>query len=202
MFTLRVNFLAAPLPRIPGNMVLFLFFGFAVSSTMATPFLDHVVRDRESIQSQFVKLSSRFAVNQAFIVRSCSRQFLDSNREDIENIALLVLLLSFSVHVQGRLHISASRSVRLSRVRLAKIWLNPRKSVHSKKIGSKHLPTSSHASQHRMSVPRCLFQKARHAVEAVNNLAPRLSGISSESSRTVRFPASSRIIFEVSECAK
>ena len=51
MLTLRVNSFAASLPRIPGCMVLFLFFSFAVTSTMATPFLDHVVRDRESIQS-------------------------------------------------------------------------------------------------------------------------------------------------------
>ena len=51
MFILRVNFLAASLPRNPGNMVLFLFFGFAVSSAMTAPFLDHVVRDRESSQS-------------------------------------------------------------------------------------------------------------------------------------------------------
>ena len=51
MFTLRVDFLAAPLPRIPGYMVLFLFFGFAVSSTMAASFLYHVVRDKECIQS-------------------------------------------------------------------------------------------------------------------------------------------------------
>ena len=39
--TLRVNFLAASLPRIPGFLILFLFFSFAVSNTMATPFLDH-----------------------------------------------------------------------------------------------------------------------------------------------------------------
>ena len=64
MFTLRVNFLEASLPSIPGNMVLFLFFGFAMSSTMTAPFLDHVVRDRECIQSQLVKLSSGFAFNQ------------------------------------------------------------------------------------------------------------------------------------------
>ena len=51
MFTLRVNSFVASLPRIPGNAVLFLFFSFTVSSTMATEFLDHVVRDRESIQS-------------------------------------------------------------------------------------------------------------------------------------------------------
>ena len=51
MFTLRVNSFAASLPRIPGYMVLFVIFSFTVSSTMATPFLDHVVRDRESIQS-------------------------------------------------------------------------------------------------------------------------------------------------------
>ena len=50
-FILRVNSFAASLPRVEGYVVLFLFFSFAVSSTMATPFLDHVVRDRESIQS-------------------------------------------------------------------------------------------------------------------------------------------------------
>ena len=64
MSTLRVNFLAASLPRIPGDMVLFLFFSFTVSSTMTAQFFDHVVRDRESIQSKFVKLSSGFAFNQ------------------------------------------------------------------------------------------------------------------------------------------
>ena len=32
MFTMRVNFLAASLPRIPGCMVLYLLFGFAMSS--------------------------------------------------------------------------------------------------------------------------------------------------------------------------
>ena len=51
MFTLRVDFLTASLPRIPSSMVLFLFFGFAMSSTMTAPFLDHVVRERECIQS-------------------------------------------------------------------------------------------------------------------------------------------------------
>ena len=64
MFTLRVNSFAASLPRIPGYMVLFLFFSFAVSSTMATPFLDHVVREREWVQSLIIKLSSGFAFNQ------------------------------------------------------------------------------------------------------------------------------------------
>ena len=62
MSTLRVNFLAASPPRIPGCVVLFLFFGFAVSSTMTAPFLDHTVRDRECIQSKFSKLSFGFAV--------------------------------------------------------------------------------------------------------------------------------------------
>ena len=51
MFTLRVNSFAVSHPRIPGCVVLYLFFGFAMWTTMATPFLDHVVRDRESIQS-------------------------------------------------------------------------------------------------------------------------------------------------------
>ena len=64
MSTLRVNFLAASLARIPGYMVLFLFFGFAMSSTMTAPFLYHVVRNRECIQSELFKLSSGFAVNE------------------------------------------------------------------------------------------------------------------------------------------
>ena len=68
MFTLRVTSFAVSLPRIPGDMVLFLFFSFAVSSTMATPFLDHVLCERK-----------------------CNTQFLDSKKEDIENIVLLVL---------------------------------------------------------------------------------------------------------------
>ena len=38
MSTLRVNILAASLPRIPGYMVLLLFFGFAMSSTVTAPF--------------------------------------------------------------------------------------------------------------------------------------------------------------------
>ena len=51
MFTVRVNSFAASLPRIPCYMVLFLFFSFTVSSTKATPFLDHVVRDFERASS-------------------------------------------------------------------------------------------------------------------------------------------------------
>ena len=50
MFLLSVNSFAASLPRVEACLVLFLFFNFAVS-TMATPVLNHVVRDRESIQS-------------------------------------------------------------------------------------------------------------------------------------------------------
>ena len=51
IFILGIDILAACLPRIPGYMVLFLYFGLAVSSTIGRPFLCHVVRDRESIQS-------------------------------------------------------------------------------------------------------------------------------------------------------
>ena len=83
--------------------------------------------------------------------------------------------LSFSDCVQGKFLISACRSARLSRVRSAIIWLNPWKSMHSKEIGSKHFPTDSHPSQHRMSVPRCLFLQARHALEAVNSFVPMLA---------------------------
>ena len=39
IWTSRINFLAASLPRIPGLMVLCLFFGFAMSNTMIGPFL-------------------------------------------------------------------------------------------------------------------------------------------------------------------
>ena len=85
--------------------------------------------------------------------------------------------LSFSVCVQGRLHISSSRSAILTRVRLAIVWLSSWKSMHSKDVGSKHFPTGSHASQHR-------------------SLAPRLSGVLRESSRTVCLCAFSRIIFK------
>ena len=62
--------------------------------------------------------------------------------------------VSFSVCVQGRFVISASRSARVSRVRLAIICLSLWKSIHSKEDVSKQSSTSFHASQHRMSVPR------------------------------------------------
>ena len=68
MFTLRVNSSCRHLfHAFHGFLVLFLFFGFAMSSTMTwgRPLLDYVVRDRVCIKSQFVKLSSGFAVNQA-----------------------------------------------------------------------------------------------------------------------------------------
>ena len=69
-------------------MVLSLYFGLAVSSTMGSAFLDHVVLDRDCIQPKFIKLSSGFAVTS--IVRKCSTQFLESNKEDIGNFVLLV----------------------------------------------------------------------------------------------------------------
>ena len=88
MSRLRVNFLAASLPRVPGYMVLFLFFGFAMSSTMTASFLYHVVRDRECIQ--FLVYQTFFWIRcKPRIVRKCNTQFLDSNEEDSENIVLL-----------------------------------------------------------------------------------------------------------------
>ena len=51
MFFLSVNSFAASRPRVEGYIVLFLYFGFAMSSTMVTGLLDHVMRDRESLQS-------------------------------------------------------------------------------------------------------------------------------------------------------
>ena len=93
MFFLSVNSFAASLPRVEGYIVLFLFFSFAVSSTMGTPLLDHEVRDRESIQSQFTRS-----------VRTCSRSLLDSNREDIVNIALLVLFRTTRITLHCPFH--------------------------------------------------------------------------------------------------
>ena len=43
MFTMGVDFLTASLPRIPSHVVLSLYFFLAVSSTMGSAFLDHVV---------------------------------------------------------------------------------------------------------------------------------------------------------------
>ena len=51
MFFLAVNSFAASLPRVVSDVALFLCFSFAVPSTMTAPFLYHVVRDRECIQS-------------------------------------------------------------------------------------------------------------------------------------------------------
>ena len=89
MFTLRVDVLTASLPRIPSQVVLSLFFGFAMSSTMSRSFLYHVVRGRDCIESKLCKtfLSIRC---KSSIVRKCSTQFLDSNKVDIGNIVLLV----------------------------------------------------------------------------------------------------------------
>ena len=65
--------------------------------------------------------------------------------------------------------------------------------MHLKEFRLKHFSTGSHASQHRVNVPRCLFLYARNAVEAVNSLAPRLSRVFRESSRTVCLLALSRV---------
>ena len=83
MFTLRFDFLAASLPRIPSHIVLCLFFSLAMSSTMIRSFLYHVVRDRECIQSSFVMF---FWIRcQSSIVRKCNKQFLDSQKEQWEH---------------------------------------------------------------------------------------------------------------------
>ena len=47
MFFMADNSFATSLPRVEIDKILFLCFSFAVSSTMATPFLDHIVWDRE-----------------------------------------------------------------------------------------------------------------------------------------------------------
>ena len=57
---------------------------------MATPFLDYVVRDRESIQSQLIKLSSGFAFNQELSASTVDNSLIPIG-EDIKNIALSVL---------------------------------------------------------------------------------------------------------------
>ena len=77
ILTWRIDFLAASLPCIPVLMELFLFFGLAMSNTM-TRFLS-------SNRSLWNFLLDSLSTN---IVRKWSTQFLDSNREDSENIVL------------------------------------------------------------------------------------------------------------------
>ena len=103
MSTLRVNFLAASLPRIPGHMVLCLFFGFAMSSTMSRSFLHHVVRDRECIQSEFVKLSSEFAVNQALSASAVHNSLISRKK----TVRALYFWKSFAQLADHRLRIVA-----------------------------------------------------------------------------------------------
>ena len=105
MFTLRVNSFAASLPRFEGYMVLFLFFSFAVSSTMATPFLDHVVRDRE--HPVLVYEICGWIRFQPRSVRSCSGSLLDSSGEDIENIALSELFRTTRITLHCPCHESS-----------------------------------------------------------------------------------------------
>ena len=103
MFTLSFRSFAASLPRIPGYKVLFLFFSFTVSSTVATPFLDHVVRDRESIQSLFIELSAGFAFNQELSASAVDNSLI-ANREDIENIALSELFRTTRITLHCPIH--------------------------------------------------------------------------------------------------
>ena len=93
----------------------------------------------------------------------------------------------FSVRVHGRFVISASRSARFSREKFAIIRLSLWESTHVKENVSKQSSTGFHASQHAMSVPRCLFLQARRAVEAIKSFASMLSGVFRESSRIVCF---------------
>ena len=85
--------------------------------------------------------------------------------------------------VQGRLHISAARSVILSRVRLAIIWLSPRGvNALERGIGRSIFQKVPKAAQQCISVPRCLFLQARNAVEAFSSLALGLTGVFRKSS--------------------
>ena len=56
VFFLSINSFAASLPRVEGDKVLFLFFSFAVSSTMGSLLLDYVVLDWESVQSPLTEI--------------------------------------------------------------------------------------------------------------------------------------------------
>ena len=84
-----------------------------------------------------------------------------------------VLSLTFSVCVQGKSRRSSSRSAMLARVRLAMIWLERWKLMHTNVMLSKHSPTSK-ASQQRMRVAECLLRFALIAVAASTSLAPGL----------------------------
>ena len=90
----------------------------------------------------------------------------------------------------------------LSRVRLAIIWLNPRKLVHSKGYLSKHCPTGSHAAQQRTNVPKCLFLQARTAVAAIKSLAFGLPGVLRKKLMTNPFPTFLNDLLVVSKNGK
>ena len=47
---------------------------------MATPFLDHVVRDRECIKSRFVTLSSAFAFNQELSATAVNNSLIPTEK--------------------------------------------------------------------------------------------------------------------------
>ena len=85
-------------------------------------------------------------------------------------------LVFFSVWLLQK-KIGSARSVMLPRVRLAIIWLRAWNVVHSNVILSKHCPTSSHTSQHRMLALRCRLRYARIAVAATSNWAPWVVGL-------------------------
>ena len=96
MSTLRVNFLAASLPRIPVYLMLFFLFdalfslrvcrvehhGSALSWSRCAGQRRHPILVCETF------FWFRFTPR---TVHKCNRSLLDSNREEIENIALLVL---------------------------------------------------------------------------------------------------------------
>ena len=89
MFTLRVDFLAASLPRIPGYMVLF----FVLRSCRVEHHGCVLYLSRSSgkrVHPVVVCWIFFWIRCQSSIVRKCSTQFLDPNKEDSENIVLLV----------------------------------------------------------------------------------------------------------------
>ena len=63
MNSFKILFDTSP-PRIVGYQMLLLCFSFAVPSVVGSHLLDDVVRNRESIQSSFVKILAGFAFNQ------------------------------------------------------------------------------------------------------------------------------------------
>ena len=111
MFNLRVDFLTAYLPRVPSQVVLSLYFGLVMSSTMSRSFLSRT--SGWKVHPVVVCEAVFWVLSQWSIVRRDSTQILDFNKEDSVNIVLLVKFRSTRMQHNPK-----------SRIIVFVLWLN------------------------------------------------------------------------------